>query len=100
LISRGHGAKQIGRTMRVLVEKEAQAQELQQAQVSSWEHGLVREPDRTRVKLKGGYFVARGAGDAPDIDGRVYVRGRLTPGEFARVNIVGHTDYDLMAVPA
>lgn len=100
LISRAHGAKQIGRTLRVLVEKEAQAQELQQAQVSSWEHGLVREPDRTRVKLTGRYFVARGAGDAPDIDGRVYVRGRLTPGEFVQIKVAGHTDYDLLAVPA
>jgi hypothetical protein len=44
--------------------------------------------------------VARGAGDAPDIDGRVYVRGRLTPGEFAEIKVTGHTDYDLMAVPA
>jgi ribosomal protein S12 methylthiotransferase len=99
LISRAHGARQMGHRLRVLVEKEAQGPEWQQAQVSSWEHGLVREPDRSRVKLAGRFFVARGAGDAPDIDGRVYVRGPLTPGEFVQVKIVGHTDYDLTAVP-
>ena len=44
-------------------------------------------------------FVARGEADAPDIDGRVYMRGKLPVGEFARVKIVGHTDYDLIAEP-
>ena len=43
------------------------------------------------------YLVARGEADAPDIDGRVYVRGKLPIGEFAQVKIVGHTDYDLIA---
>ena len=38
--------------------------------------------------------------DAPDIDGRVYVRGNLAPGEFANVKIISHTDYDLIAEPA
>jgi ribosomal protein S12 methylthiotransferase len=45
------------------------------------------------------YLIARGEADAPDIDGRVYVRGKLPIGEFARVKIVGHTDYDLIAEP-
>ena len=45
-------------------------------------------------------MVARGEADAPDIDGRVYVRGRLPVGQFARVRITGHTDYDLLAEPA
>jgi len=44
-------------------------------------------------------LVARGEADAPDIDGRVYVRGRLTGGQFARVKVIGHTDYDLLAAP-
>jgi ribosomal protein S12 methylthiotransferase len=95
----------VGRTLQVLVEKSASARDLQAAQVSSWEHGLVREGGRggqgTPAPLaKGKYLVARGEADAPDIDGRVYVRGRLPLGEFARVRIVGHTDYDLMAEPA
>ena len=33
-------------------------------------------------------------------DGRVYVRGKPPAGEFARVRILGHTDYDLIAEPA
>jgi ribosomal protein S12 methylthiotransferase len=47
----------------------------------------------------GNYLVARGEADAPDIDGRVYVRGVLPIGEFANVKIIGHTDYDLIAEP-
>ena len=50
--------------------------------------------------MKGHYFVGRGEADAPDIDGRVYVRvpqGRMPIGEFARVKIISHTDYDLIA---
>ena len=43
---------------------------------------------------------ARGETDAPDIDGRVYIRGSLPHGEFARVRITGHTDYDLIAETA
>ena len=58
--------RQVGRTLRVLVE----------------------EPG-----------VARGEADAPDIDGRVYVPGRLPVGEFAAVTITGHHAYDLLALP-
>jgi ribosomal protein S12 methylthiotransferase len=50
-------------------------------------------------ELTGNYWVARGEADAPDIDGRVYIRGKVTAGEFARVRVVGHTDYDLVAEP-
>ena len=89
-----------GRTLRVLVEGEASGKQLKQANVSSWEHGLIRENDAHTAQLKGKYLVARGEADAPDIDGRVYIRGRLPIGEFARVKIIGHTDYDLIAEPA
>jgi len=89
----------VGRTIRVLVEKEAQATELKRAKISSWEHGLVRGKERHETHLKGRYLAARSEADAPDIDGRVYVRGRLPLGEFARVTVVGHTDYDLIAEP-
>jgi ribosomal protein S12 methylthiotransferase len=44
--------------------------------------------------------VARSEADAPEVDGRVYVRGRFSVGEFARVRIIGHTDYDFIAEPA
>ncbi len=87
----------VGRTLRVLVEKEATARELQNARIDSWEHGLIRGQDRHTRQLKGRFLVARSEADAPDIDGRVYVRGDLPPGEFAHVKIIGHTDYDLIA---
>ncbi len=94
----------VGRTLRVLVEGEARAEQLRQAGVSSWEHGLVRTSAAPPAELDGGrYLVARGEADAPDIDGRVYVRAakrRLPLGQFARVRIIGHTDYDLIAQPA
>ncbi len=90
----------VGRTIRVLVEKAASARELKVARISSWEHGLVRGQEEHAAQLKGRYLVARGEADAPDIDGRVYVRGELPLGEFATVKVVGHTDYDLIAEPA
>jgi ribosomal protein S12 methylthiotransferase len=87
----------VGRTIRVLVEKQASAKDLNAARISSWEHGLIRSESALRNGLKGSYLVARGEADAPDIDGRVYIRGRLPVGEFARVKVIGHTDYDLIA---
>ncbi|MFM2295081.1 MAG: ribosomal protein methylthiotransferase RimO [Verrucomicrobiota bacterium] len=90
----------VGRTLKVLVEGAANAKQLQQANVSSWEHGLMREPETQNSKLKTqNYLVARGEADAPDIDGRVYLRGKLPLGKFAKVKIIGHTDYDLIAEP-
>jgi len=89
----------VGREIRVLVEGEADAKQLLGANVSSWEHGLIRETDQYTRQIKGHYFVGRGEADAPDIDGRVYIRGKLPVGEFARVMVIGHTDYDLIAEP-
>jgi ribosomal protein S12 methylthiotransferase len=96
-VAREVSAAQVGRTLRVLVESSATAAQLQKARIESWEHGMIRETDEKVGGLKGRYSVARGEGDAPDIDGRVYVRGKLPVGEFATVRIVGHTDYDLIA---
>jgi ribosomal protein S12 methylthiotransferase len=90
----------VGRSLKVLVEAEASARELQKANISSWEHGLIREADSAAARLKGRYLVARGEADAPDIDGRIYIRGQLPVGGFSDVRIVGHTDYDLLAEPA
>ena len=90
----------VGRTLTVLVEGGADARQLREARVSSWEHGLIRETDGHLRQLKGEYLVARGEADAPDIDGRVYVRGKAPVGGFTRVKIIGHTDYDLIAEPA
>ena len=90
----------VGRSLRVLVEGEATAGELKRARIRSWEHGLIRGEETRSARLSGRYLVARGEADAPDIDGRVYVRGALPKGEFAQVKVVGHTDYDLIAQPA
>ncbi len=99
-IAQAVAASFVGRTVRVLVEKSVGADELKNAAVSSWEHGLVREPATRNSQLGDhNWLVARGEADAPDIDGRVYVRGRLPAGRFADVRIVGHTDYDLLAEP-
>lgn len=90
----------VGREIKVLIEGEANAKQLQSANVSSWEHGLMREKDQHTAQMKGNYFVGRGEADAPDIDGRVYIRGgKLPVGQFAKVKVIGHTDYDLIAEP-
>jgi ribosomal protein S12 methylthiotransferase len=99
-VARGVSESFVGRQLKVLVETEASAKELRKANISSWEHGLVRGRDRHADQLKGRFLVARGEADAPDIDGRVYVRGSLPPGQFANVRVIGHTDYDLIAEPA
>jgi ribosomal protein S12 methylthiotransferase len=99
-IARQVSASFVGRTLKVLVEGKASAKQLQQANVSSWEHGLLREKQALSPQPSTlNYFIARGEADAPDIDGRVYLRGRLPAGEFANVKIIGHTDYDLVAQP-
>ena len=43
----------VGREIKVLVEGEANAKQLQGANVSSWEHGLIRETDRHTSQMKG-----------------------------------------------
>src|SRR5438309_770225 len=99
-IAREISQSQIGRTVRVLVEKQAGADDLKNAAVSSWEHGLLRSGEdsghRLRAKNNSVCFVARGEADAPDIDGRIYINGEMRTGEFAQVKIVGSTDYDLI----
>ena len=103
-VAREISASFVGREMTVLVEGEARPGDGPAAGVSSWEHGLIRSsaaPEEwNRPGGRGRLWIARSQADAPEIDGRVYVRGRLPPGSFARVKIIGHTDYDLMAVPA
>ncbi len=64
----------VGREIKVLVEGEANTKQLQSANVSSWEHGLLRESETLNPQLSTlNYLIARGEADAPDIDGRVYV---------------------------
>jgi ribosomal protein S12 methylthiotransferase len=106
----------VGREIQVLVEGKADAKQLQQTKVSSWEHGQIRTESSAGVSPAPGKqekiekeklgrrdacptLIARGEADAPDIDGRVYIHGKLPIGEFAKVKIIGHTDYDLIAEP-
>jgi ribosomal protein S12 methylthiotransferase len=90
----------VGRTIKVLIERPADSRQLPGANSGSWEHGFSRERQSQISNLNSQtYLVARGEADAPDIDGRVYVRGRLPLGRFSSVKIVAHTDYDLVAVP-
>lgn len=98
-VARAIGQSNVGREIRVLVEKQAHAKELQQANISSWEHGLIRETGAAnQLGIRGKYLVARGEADAPDIDGRIYIAGTKLPvGGFATVKVIGHTDYDLIA---
>jgi ribosomal protein S12 methylthiotransferase len=98
-VARSVAAAQLGRTLRVLVEKPIQTRALPHDAVQSWEHGLIRADEGKGLRLRGRYFMARGEADAPDIDGRVYVRGTLPVGQFAHVRVVDHTDYDLLAEP-
>jgi ribosomal protein S12 methylthiotransferase len=100
-IARAVSESFMGRTLKVLIEGKASAKQLAAAKVNSWEHGLIRENMTPDQRLQtGDFLVARGEADAPDIDGRIYLRGQLPVGEFARVKVIGHTDYDLIAGPA
>ncbi len=96
-ISREVSASRVGTEMTVLVERPANARDLEGASVHSWEHGLIRASKALPADARGGYSVARGEADAPDIDGRVYIQGSQKAGEFVRVKVIGHTDYDLIA---
>jgi ribosomal protein S12 methylthiotransferase len=90
----------VGREIKVLVEGNASEIQLQQAGMVTCEHGLIRDaPDRKRRTAGRHVLVARSEADAPDIDGRVFVHGRLPIGQFAQVRVVGYTDYDLIAEP-
>jgi ribosomal protein S12 methylthiotransferase len=58
---------------------------------------LVDEVDREQ-----GVAIARGPGDAPEIDGRIMVEegAGLTAGDFVEVTVTGAETYDLLARPA
>jgi ribosomal protein S12 methylthiotransferase len=95
-VARQVAASYVGRELKVLVEGEAPARDAQKARIQSWERRS--ELGRAETIAPGaGHTVARGEADAPDIDCRVYIRGSLPAGEFARVKVIGHSDYDLLA---
>ena len=100
-VARRIGASFVGHTIKVLVENEASAEDLKNAHCVSWEHGLIRQSRTPGAEFQTqAVVVGRGEADAPDIDGRVYVRGNLPVGQFACAKVIGHTDYDLIAEPA
>ncbi|HZT22372.1 MAG TPA: 30S ribosomal protein S12 methylthiotransferase RimO [Verrucomicrobiae bacterium] len=90
----------VGRQIKVLVEGRVEAPPQRTFNGSSWEHGWLRGGDSVpppKLKSEGRwYLTARSEADAPDIDGHVLIRGKLPLGEFARVKIIGHGDYDLL----
>jgi ribosomal protein S12 methylthiotransferase len=101
-ISRRISGSFVGREIEVLIEGEATREQAPEGNIRSWEHNLIRSGTETQGaggRGRGPWLVARSQADAPDIDGRVYVGGQLPLGGFARVKIVGHTDYDLIAKP-
>jgi ribosomal protein S12 methylthiotransferase len=98
-IAREISASYVGKSLPVVVEREVHQDEPLAAEVRSWEHGLVRRIDQHVDLGQGRWFLGRGEADAPDIDGRVYVRGHVPIGKFIRVHVIGHTDYDLIAEP-
>ncbi|MCF7668456.1 MAG: 30S ribosomal protein S12 methylthiotransferase RimO [Verrucomicrobia bacterium] len=90
----------VGKTIRALVEEQAHADEIRAFNTFDNEHGLVRSAENDIPGLDTDQVsIARGESDAPDIDGRVIIKGALEPGKFAKVKIVGHSDYDLIAIP-
>ena len=100
-IARAKGKSLVGRKLKILTEALATDQDLEGVDVRSWEHGLIRKNSNKRIEFEiDRYTMARGEADAPDIDGRVYVKGKLPLGEFLEVRVMGSTDYDLIAEPA
>lgn len=74
---------------RAMESQQRLAREIQAACVGSHIRVLVDDPDS-----------ARSEADAPGVDGRVLLQSPLTPGQFARVEVVGSTDYDLVGKPS
>jgi len=99
-VARQVAAAAVGRTLRVLVEGRASPADLRAARPVSWEEGWRRagRGAPSPLALPEGWL-ARSEADAPEVDGRVFVRGRLPVGRFAHVRVIGHTDYDLIAEP-
>lgn len=80
-ISLARNQAQVGRTLDVLVEGHARAED---------EHG---QPLETIIS------VGRSYRDAPEIDGYVVVEGELPVGEIVSVRITGAMTYDLIGTP-
>ena len=90
-----------GREIRCSWKGQASAKELQKANVSSWEHGAdPRGGLSGRIRLNGHYLIGPRRSRRPGHRWPgLYARPVCLPGQFARVKIIGHTDYDLIAEP-
>jgi len=99
-IAREFAASFVGKEIKVLVEgRNTDAQTLP-AETISLEHGLQRvSPVPLHWLDSTPLLVARSEADAPDIDGRVFVRGRRPIGRFSKVRVIDHSDYELLAMP-
>lgn len=96
-IARAVASASVGHTLRVLIERPAGLHDIENTRTGSWEHGLIRQPEKEQAVIGTSCMVARSEADAPDIDGRVYVKSKAPIGQFAEVKIIGHSDYDLLA---
>jgi ribosomal protein S12 methylthiotransferase len=88
-------APEVAKERAVLVEEvqDRIAWERQQALVGSVQEVLVDG----RSEDPAFQWEGRTAGQAPEIDGVVYLRGRFTPGRFARVRVTEVQGYELCA---
>lgn len=97
-ISLAYNRQQIGQTKRVLVERPITPDELAGIEVTTGESGQTRSSTGRLLSLETNYWVGRGTGDAPDVDGRIYIQHdeALREGEFAKVTITDCREYDLI----
>ena len=103
-ISLSNNRKQVGMTKRVLIERAVTEEDWDGAFRINGESGQTRGnmermlPFAHDKSLRKKFYVGRGTGDAPDVDGRVYVFAEpgVRVGEFANVTITDAREYDLI----
>jgi ribosomal protein S12 methylthiotransferase len=85
-LAEARGRRRVGERMRVLLEEALD------------ESGCRLSPVENQLPVRGTYWLGRSEGDAPEVDGSVYVRteGAYTPGCFVDVCVTGACGYDLI----
>jgi len=98
-ISLQYNQSLIGKKMRVLVERPVTKKDLEGIGILAGESGQTRGSVGRKLRLDHSYWVARAEGDAPDVDGRVFIKGDsgLQEGIFTDVTITDSGDYDLIS---
>lgn len=94
-ISGARNAEWIGRCIEILVEK--------QVNPNIWKKlsNEVAKDFRPLLPTQiNSLTIGRSYADAPEVDGNVYVPVTLPLGNFVKVKVIAHTDYDLIAIPA